>query len=176
MNSSSDDILILKIQSGDKNAFESLYDKYAGAIFSILLKIVPDEEKAEDLLQEAFVKVWTNAKDYNAVKGTIFTWILNIARNKAIDYLRKKSTVSEIRNTVSNVDFTGENYQTQTNVDAIGVKDQLEQLKPELKIIIVLSYFNGYTQEEIAEHLKLPLGTVKTRMRTAMQELKKLLL
>lgn len=176
MSSTSDDILIQKIKLGDTNAFEQLYDKYSAAINGILFKILNDEEQANDILQETFVKVWTNIKDYNSSKGTLFTWILNIARNKAIDLLRKKSTSNEIRNTVSNVNFNLENHQTTFSVDAIGIKEMINQLKPELQIIIHLTYFKGYTQEEIAEELKIPLGTVKTRVRSAMQELKNLIL
>lgn len=176
MSSISDDILLQKIKSGDKLAFEQLYDKYSSAINGILFKILNDEEQASDVLQDAFVKVWTNINDYNSSKGSFFTWILNIARNRAIDLLRKKSSTSEIRNTVSNVNFNLENHQTTFSVDAIGVNEMILQLKPELQIIIHLTYFKGYTQEEIAEELKIPLGTVKTRVRTAMQELKNLIL
>ncbi len=176
MGSTSDDILIQKIKAGNNDAFEDLYDKYAGAINGILFKILNDEEQAGDVLQDAFVKVWTNIHDYDSSKGTLFTWILNIARNRAIDLLRKKSTTAEIRDTVSNVNYNLEHHQTTFSVDAIGVNEIINQLKPELQIVIHLTYFKGFTQEEIAEELKIPLGTVKTRVRSAMQELKKIAL
>ncbi len=170
--SHNDQDLIERIRKADSAAFELLYDKYAGAINGILFKILKDEETAADILQDAFVKVWTHINDYKAEKGSIFTWILNIARNKAIDKLRSKSTTSEIRNTVSNVNFKADNYEEKMQTDTIGIKDLLDKLKPEHKELMLLAYFGGFTQEEISENLNLPLGTVKTRMRTALQELK----
>lgn len=173
MSSTLSDIhLIEKIRQGDEKAFELLYDKYSSAIYGVLLKILNDEEIANDILQDTFVKVWTRMHDYKAEKGSIFTWILNIARNRAIDTLRSKRNTNEIRTSLSIV-HTQTGASVKMNVDAIGLKEVLETLPEDQREILFLSYFQGYTQEEIAEIMQMPLGTVKTKMRTAMQELKK---
>jgi RNA polymerase sigma-70 factor, ECF subfamily len=173
----SEEELVLQLQSRNQQAFAYLYDNYAGALNGVIYRLVEDKELAEDILQEAFVKIWNNFSNYDAAKGRLFTWMLNLTRNLTIDTLRskgykKQSKISGDENTVSNL---ADNNNTAERFDAIGVRKQLANLKPEQRIIIDMAYFNGYTQDEISKEMGIPLGTVKTRMRTAILELRKLL-
>jgi RNA polymerase sigma factor (sigma-70 family) len=173
----SEEELVLLLQSRNQQAFSYLYDNYAGALNGVIYRLVEDKELAEDILQEAFIKIWNNFSNYDATKGRLFTWMLNLTRNLTIDTLRskgykKQSKISGDENAVSNL---ADNNTTTEKFDAIGVRKQLSNLKPEQRIIIDMAYFNGYTQDEISKEMGIPLGTVKTRMRTAILELRKLL-
>jgi RNA polymerase sigma-70 factor (ECF subfamily) len=165
--------LVTLLKQKDKSAFSYLYDNYSGALYGIVLKILNrDEETAQDILQEAFVKIWKNLERFDAGKGTLFTWMLNITRNTAIDKLRSIKNIS-IQSIDNNVHIVDRHHQHEMGEDKIGLKDVVNKLKPEHKTMIDLAYYGGYTQEEISEKLKMPLGTVKTRARAALIELRK---
>ncbi|HKR05783.1 MAG TPA: sigma-70 family RNA polymerase sigma factor [Bacteroidia bacterium] len=167
--------LVRLLKEKSKPAFSYLYDNYSGALYGIVLRILNnDEETAQDILQESFVKIWKNIEAYDRSKGTLFTWMLNVTRNTAIDKLRtlKRTAIQSIDDNVYNID---RQHSHKTNEDNIGVKEMVNKLKPEYKIIIDLAYFGGYTQEEISEKLNMPLGTVKTRARAALIELRKII-
>lgn len=166
--------LIAGLWNKENKAFAVLYDNYSPALMGIIMKIVRDEPEAENLLQDCFVKIWRNIHQYDATKGRLFTWILNIARNTAINYLRSShySASQEIQNIESPVSI--ETAHTEPDaVNYIGVAESIEKLEPKLKQIIDLIYFLGYTQQEVSEKLDLPLGTVKTRTRMALLQLRK---
>ena len=176
-NKYSEDELVALLQSQDKQAFSYLYDNYAPALNNIIFRMVEDVALAEDILQEAFVKIWHNFTSYDKSKGRLFTWMLNLTRNLTIDMLRskgykKQSKISGDENSVSNL--TDDNKIAE-RFDAMGLRKQLVNLKPEQRSIIDLAYFNGYTQDEISKEMGIPLGTVKTRMRAAIIELRKML-
>lgn len=167
----------MRLQNQDQQAFSYLYDNYSAALNGVIGRMVEDRELAEDILQEAFVKIWNNFSSYDTAKGRLFTWMINITRNLTIDTLRskgykKQAKISGDENSVSN--FTGDGA-IATRFDAMGLRNQLSALKPEQKEIIDLAYFGGYTQDEISKALGIPLGTVKTRMRAAILELRKLI-
>lgn len=168
----SEEELVAALKRNERNAFEFLYDHYSGALFNIISKTLKDEEKAADVLQESFLKIWKNIASYNPEKGRLFTWIMNIARNGAIDAVRaegRKPAMDDIENTVVlNEKDTYEDSQTVSS----DMKAIVDMLRPERKILIDMAYFQGYTHEEISEELSIPLGTVKSRIRTALQELK----
>ncbi len=166
--------LIVGLQNKDNKAFAVLYDNYAPALLGIIVKIVRDEAEAENLLQDAFVKIWRNIHQYDATKGRLFTWILNIARNTAINYLRSShySVGKEIQS-IDNPVSIQTAYSENIDVNYIGVAETVEKLEPKLKQIIDLIYFMGYTQQEVSEKLDMPLGTVKTRTRMALLQLRK---
>lgn len=170
----SEEELVSRLQAQDKNAFAILYDNYSSSLYGIVLKIVQTSEVAEDVLQEAFVKIWKNISSYDKSKGRLFTWMLNIARNTAIDKLRAKGEKFEIRDIDDSVYQVDKKSSTTTKVEHIGVKQSVQNLKPEFRTIIDMAYYGGYTQEEISKELNIPLGTVKTRMRNAIIELRKL--
>lgn len=169
----SEEELVSALKKNERNAFEFLYDHYSGALFNIISKTLRDEEKAADVLQECFLKIWKNIESYNPEKGRLFTWIMNIARNGAIDAVRaegRKPAMDDIENTVVlNEKDTYEDSQTISS----DMKAIVDMLRPERKILIDMAYFQGYTHEEISEELSIPLGTVKSRIRTALQELKR---
>jgi RNA polymerase sigma factor (sigma-70 family) len=175
----SETVLIEKLGRRDQQAFHWLYDQYSPALFGVIRKIVRDDDLAQDLLQDSFVKIWNNLDAYDPSKGRLFTWLLNVARNTAIDSLRSAKASSRpnpanaIRTDEENVVIIDSQHQTEpANIEHIGMKEMVGQLRPERKMLIDLVYFSGYTHEEAAEVLNLPLGTVKTRIRSALQELK----
>ena len=171
----SEKVLVDKLVRHDQQAFQWLYDQYSPALYGVVLRIVRDDDQAADLLQDIFVKIWKNLEAYDAEKGRLFTWMLNVARNTAIDFLRarKSQPSGAIRTDEESVHIVDRQHHTdQPNPDHIGVKAMVNQLRPDRQQLIDLVYFGGYTHEEAAEKLNLPLGTVKTRVRAALQELK----
>jgi RNA polymerase sigma-70 factor (ECF subfamily) len=166
--------LVEKLKSQDTEAFSLLYDNYSSALYGLICTIVKDDEAAQDILQDVFVKIWGNISSYKREKGTLFTWMLNIARNTSIDTLRSKNKKYEIRTLESDVYMVDANHNTTINTDALGVKQAVAKLKLEHKEMIDLVYFGGYTQDEISKEMNMPLGTVKTRVRAALIELRKL--
>ena len=170
-----EETLVTLLLAKDERGFNLLYDNYSPALFGILLKIVRNNQLAEDLLQEAFVKIWNGMHRYDRSKGTLFTFILNIARNLAIDKLRS-AEFAQNNKTDGLDDYVGIEVagHSETSPDHIGIAELVEKLRPEQRFLIDLAYFKGYTQTEISEEYNLPLGTVKTRMRAALTALRKL--
>jgi RNA polymerase sigma factor (sigma-70 family) len=162
------------LKQRDNKAFEYLYDNYSGALYNIVMQILNDVDLSNDVLQEVFVNIWRKIESYDSIKGRLFTWMLNITRNAAIDVLRSKSYQNSQKNQSisdqSEFDMGGKT--SQLNVDNIGVRKVLEKLKPEQRVLIELAYFKGYTHEEISEIESIPLGTVKTRIRSALIQLR----
>lgn len=166
--------LVLGLQQRSQQVMSVLYDRYAAAMYGVIKKVVNDEAAAEDIMQEVFVKIWQRGAQYSSDKGRLFTWMLHIARNSAIDYLRSKKYKESIQTDELDV-HTVVSEQVTTPVDHIGLKEVLATLKPEQQEVLQLLYFGGLTQEQASEELGVPLGTVKTRARTAVQVLRKLL-
>jgi RNA polymerase sigma-70 factor (ECF subfamily) len=175
MQTTQNEELIKLLKSGNEAALGELYDRYSGVVYGMLLKIVKRQELAEDLLQEVFVKVWKNISSYDAEQGSLYTWMIRIARNLAIDKTRSKEFKKENRTTTEIVSYKSYGVQTEIDVDSIGLKEKVAQLKPEHKLIIDMLFLQGYTQQDAADELGIPLGTVKTRSRMALQQLRKLL-
>lgn len=173
--------LVASLKSGDQAALGFLYDNYSPALFGVIVRIVEsqppsasDRENAEDVLQDVFVKIWKNISSYDPSKGKLYTWLINIARNTAIDSLRVKdhklkSKIQSIDNSVRSIN---KQYSVAIHPDHIGLKTLVSKMKPEHKQLIDKLYFEGYTQEEAAKELNIPLGTVKTRARTAISQLR----
>ena len=172
------DSLIANMQKGDERAFSKLYTMYSEAIFGIIYSIVLDEAIAEEVLQDAFVKVWHNCASYNNKKGRFFTWMLNIARNTAIDKTRSKAFKNTRKNLSATnfVDILESNESLNKKTNAIGVKKFVKKLKPTCIKIIELLFFKGYTQKDAAENLQIPLGTLKTRNRNCLNDLRLIVL
>jgi RNA polymerase sigma factor (sigma-70 family) len=167
--------LVVLLQGKDQHAFSYLYDNYAPALNGVIYRMVEDRQLAEDILQEAFLRIWKNFSAYDPSKGRLFTWMLNLTRNLTIDTLRskgykKQGKISGDENTVSQVMA---DHQVVDRYDATVLRKQVNDLDPSLRGIIDLAYFKGFTQQEIAQELGIPLGTVKTRMRSAILELRK---
>ncbi len=164
-------VALLKEQNND--AFNYLYDHYSGALFTIINQIVPDKDTASDVLQEVFVNVWRKISTYDETKGRLFTWMLNIARNAAIDKVRSKGYRDNQRTQpIAEGENAGMSISSNPVVNDVGLKKVLTTLNDEYRKLIDLSYFQGFTHEEIAKMLGIPLGTVKTRIRTAISQLR----
>jgi RNA polymerase sigma-70 factor (ECF subfamily) len=136
---------------------------------------VPDRELANDLLQEVFIKIWRQIESYDNAKGRLFTWMLNVARNASIDAVRSKNFQQSKNNRELTENVYDEGGSIQTNTDKIGLRKIVHRLKDDYKVLVELSYFEGYTQDEISKMLNIPLGTVKTRLRTALIQLKQVI-
>jgi len=171
----SEEELVLALQRREKIAVEALYDMYSASLFGVIVRIVNDEALAEDILQDTFIKVWNSFPSYSTEKGRLFTWMVNIARNLAIDKIRSKDFKNQTKNQEleNNVIFIDEQRNTVYKPELLGVRDLVEQLKPEQKSILDLVYFKGYTHVEAADELGVPLGTIKTRLRAAITQLRK---
>lgn len=163
------------LRNREKVAVEALYDMYSASLYGVISRIVVDTATAEDVLQDTFVKIWNSFAGYSADKGRLFTWMVNIARNLAIDKLRSKDFKNQNKNQEleNNVTFIDEQRNTVYKPELLGIKELVETLKPEQKSILDLVYFKGYTHVEAADELGVPLGTVKTRLRMAIVQLRK---
>jgi RNA polymerase sigma factor (sigma-70 family) len=168
--------LVQGLKARDEKVFSYVYDHYSPALYGVALKVVNDETTAVDVLQEIFLKIWRGIERYDAEKGRLFTWMLNIARNTAIDTLRSRSHKLGLKmQEIGNGHHQQEQLTVQQSFDHLGLSKVLDQLNKEQRIIIDLAYYRGCTQEEIAKILDMPLGTVKTRMRNAIIQLRNIL-
>ena len=169
-------MLLEMVRSKSEKGFHILYDKYCGSLYNILLKIVLRTDVADDLLQETFVKIWKYIDRYDPAKGTLFTWMLNIARNQAIDYLRSHGYRQQLHENIDpfllHVDCISTADINTSDLEFKDFKSNAMQLDKKYAEVIDMIYFHGWTQEQTARILDLPLGTVKTRARKAVEMLK----
>lgn len=168
--------LITLLKERNQPAFSYLYDNYSRSIFSLIFLMLKDKEEAEDVMQKVFLKIWNNIDAYDASKGRLYTWMINIARNSSIDEARSKNTknkskIQEIKETVY---VRNGMYIDDKKHEAIGLSYAINKLSDEENNIIQLAYFEGYTQVEIANILKMPLGSVKTKIRQTLIKLREL--
>lgn len=168
--------VLARLQRREPQALAELYDRYGGMVYRLALRIVRDSGIAEDLVQETFLRAWNRAAAFDSQRGAAGPWLLAIARNRSLDYLRAQSRrvantleLNETEHPARFVDFPAEAL----NFDlARQVKHALEQLGPDERAAIELAYFEGLSQSEIAERMAQPLGTVKTWMRRAMARMR----
>jgi RNA polymerase sigma-70 factor (ECF subfamily) len=172
-NMTQEDILPLILKKDDK-AFTTLYNMYSKSLYSVITNLIREQEEAEDVLQEVFVKIWKNIESYNESKGRFYTWILNIARNTAIDKLRSKSFNNSQKNLSSDnfVHLLDDSNKLTNRIDTIGIQEFVKKLKPKCIQLIELLFFKGYTQQEASDELEIPLGTVKTQNRNCINDLR----
>ena len=168
--------LVSSLKLRDQHALSTLYKMYAASLKGIILRIVIHEETAEDLLQETFVKIWNSIEKYDESKGRLFTWMSRLAKNMAIDQLRRKSHINsskhvDIQDKVTDID---QRLSYKINIDTIGIRTLTKTMNPMQRMLLNMVYFEGYTHNEIAEELNLPLGTVKSKIRFALLELRKM--
>ncbi|ASO07618.1 RNA polymerase sigma factor [Arenibacter algicola] len=169
------EIIVEQFQKKDADAFQKLYNMYSENICGVINTIVKNNSVAEEICQDVFMKAWNNAESYNASKGRFFTWILNIARNAAIDEIRSKSHKNSKKNL--SADYFVGILESMTDSeegkeDIIGLKKLLVNLKDKCIEIIELLYFKGLTQKEVSKELDIPLGTVKTRNRSCISQIR----
>jgi RNA polymerase sigma factor (sigma-70 family) len=166
--------LIAGLKAKRQPALDYLYDHYSSALYGVISRIIRNQDVAEEVLQDAFLRIWNRIDNYDASKGRLFTWMLNIARNLAIDKTRSKEIskdrkTDDIEELVSKID---RKEQSELSIDTIGLKEVLERLPAEQRFVVEYLYLKGYTQSELAEEFNIPLGTVKTRLRMAMMDLR----
>lgn len=168
------DGLVEDFKKKDIVAFEKLYAMYSQNICRVINTIVKNEDRAQEICQDVFIKIWNNADTYNASKGRFFTWILNIARNAAIDEVRSKSYKNQKKNLPADyfVHVLEQPEDQTSSIDSKGLRKLINNLKAKCVQLIELLYFRGYTQKEAAEELDIPIGTIKTRNRSCISQLR----
>ncbi|MEM9077387.1 MAG: RNA polymerase sigma factor [Bacteroidota bacterium] len=161
--------LINRLEEGDNSALYQLYDKYSGALYGVILRMCQNEDEAQDLLQETFVKIWKSISQYNASKGRFYTWAYRIARNTTLNSLRNKKNL--IQNDDLGVYETKVEEENQKEYTLL--KGSVEKLEPHHQKAIALVYYQGYTHKEAHEEMGVPLGTFKSYIRQALKQLRK---
>jgi RNA polymerase sigma factor (sigma-70 family) len=165
--------LVRQLKLHEEQAFQHLYDHYSKSLFTVICQLVPQQVAAEDVLQQVFIKIWKNIHSYDVGKGRLFTWMLNIARNQAIDHTRSKEFNKAGKTIALAEDVYTNREGSSAKVRDIGLNRVLEGLPEESRKVLELSFFSGYSHQEIATMLQLPLGTVKTKIRAIITELRK---
>ena len=165
--------LIARIVARDESAVAELYDRHCRLLFGLILRIIRDRSEAEEILQEVFVLVWTRAETYNVSLGPPAAWLVRVARNRAIDRLRANTVRLRAVESAPEPE-PAENPESRANQSEQqrAVARALDTLPQDQRVLIEQAYFLGLTQSELAERFKLPLGTVKTRIRTGMLALR----
>lgn len=167
--------LVIGLQNRSEEAFSVLYDDYAAALLGVAFRIVQNKGASEELLQDVFVKIWKHIDTYDATKGTLFTWMLNITRNSCKDYFRSKHYKYQALLVQEELDSITMQFRPQTTnspEENLDLQLIMEGLEPKYKDIIDLVYIAGFSQEQVAEKLNVPLGTIKTRSRAALKQLR----
>jgi RNA polymerase sigma-70 factor (ECF subfamily) len=167
-----EDQIVHLLHSQQQDVIGYLYDNYGPALYGVAFRIVHSRELAEQVLQDAFLKIWRYGAQYDISKGKLFTWMLNITRNTAIDATRTNYyqfySKSEDLTSLQKME-SGSSIQT----DHIGLREVVNNLEEKYRILIEKIYFDGYTQQEVQEELGIPIGTIKTRLRAAMEQLRR---
>ena len=165
--------IVSLLARGDKKAIHLLYENYSDALYGVIKKIISDDDTAQDVLQESFVKIWRYSKKYDATKAKLFTWLYRIAYNTAIDKARSLKTKidSEVQIETSSVYRITSN---ELNQDVLDIKKHLDTLDEKYQIVLQALFFEGMTQQEASEELDIPLGTIKSRLKIGLRELKKI--
>jgi RNA polymerase sigma-70 factor (ECF subfamily) len=171
-NTRDDAALIARLRAGDENAMSDLYDRYSGVVYGVALRVLRDATAAEDLLQEVFLQLWRRPQSFNADRGRLAPWLAVIARNRAIDVLRKRPAEEDISELpiTSTVDLEDTALQ-RLAVDK--VRGVVAALPAEQRKALEMAFFEGMTHTEIAAKTGEPLGTIKTRIRSALLAVRK---
>lgn len=173
MSTTVENQIVKLLQNGDKKAMVLLYENYSDSLYGVILKIISDTNLAQDVLQETFIKVWKNGKTYDAKKAKLFTWLYRIAHNTAIDKVR-----SQVNKSNKHVQIETTNvYKLTTNSlneEVLDIKTHLKSLDKKYQIVINALFFEGMTQQEASDELNIPLGTIKSRLKIGLRELKKI--
>jgi len=165
--------IVKLLEKGDKKAINLLYENYSDSLYGVILKVTVNEEIAQDALQETFVKIWKNAKKYDSKKAKLFTWLYRIAKNTAIDKLRSFNNrfEKEVQIDKSNVYILPT---ANLNQDVLDLKEHVARLDEKYQIVLKALFFEGMTQQEASDELDIPLGTIKSRLKIGLRELKKI--
>lgn len=171
----SEDKLIEGLQNMDGSAMSALYSMYSDSLYRVISTIVVIDEVAQDLLQETFIKIWKSFKQYDPRKGRLYTWMIRLARNISIDYLRsvnhRNYTVSE--NLFESTQQIDQKFQVSYNPELIGVRDMTTILNEDQRKTLDLIYFKGYTHVQAAEELNVTVGIIRSRLQSSITELRR---
>jgi len=174
--------LLGRVAQGDRRGFEELYDRFSGVLFSTAYRVLNNQDAAEDVLQDVFIQIWEKAPLYDPSRGKPMTWAITLTRNKAIDRLRSTQRRGRLQEELVQESQTSEQFDARSSFDAASTSDTnklvheaIQKLSKDQREAIELAFFSSLTQTEISERLKLPLGTVKARIRRGMMRLKELL-
>jgi RNA polymerase sigma-70 factor, ECF subfamily len=164
--------LLVRVQRGDDQAMAALYDRYSKIVYSVALRVLRDASAAEDILQDVFLQIWRSPGSFTATKGSLGGWLAVVARNRSIDWLRRKKPTEEVEEMTlaSPLDLAKE---AERNTMMDRARLAIGQLPPEQRRMLEMAFFDGLTHTEIAETTGDPLGTVKTRIRSALLALRK---
>ena len=178
MQSPSDAALVKQMTAGDEGALSVIYDRYSAMLFGMLMRVLNNKQTAEEVLQDLFLQLWRSADKFDPARGSLPAWLLVIGRNRAISRLRGRPSLEvleEVDGLYANTLASTANIEDEASRMELmeTLKTALAQLPAEQRQAVELAYFEGMTQSEIAAKTGSPLGTVKTRMRSAMQVLKK---
>ena len=174
---SNDQDLIERLRRRDPDAMSDLYDRYSRVVYSVILRIVRNASVAEELVQESFLRAWNRGSDFDSTRGRIGPWLLTIARNRAIDYLRssagqQQATTFELVSSERVSLFVNTEDRMLDQEQARRIRSAFSQLNENQRQVLELAYFEGLSQSEMAEKLGQPLGTIKTWVRTALTTLR----
>ena len=167
-------ILMARIRSGDEDALAALHDRYASVVYSVALRVLGETTQAEDILQEIFLQLWRNPQRFDSSRGSLGAWLAVISRHRAIDQLRRRRPETDIEDVVICVDSRLEQA-TDRNLAIARVRAAVERLPLEQRQLLEMAFFQGLTHSEIASKTGEPLGTIKTRIRSALLALRKAL-
>jgi RNA polymerase sigma-70 factor (ECF subfamily) len=167
-----DAALLTQIEQGDRQAMAALFDRYSRVVYSVALRVLKDTGQAEDVMQDIFIQVWKKPGAFVSGRGSLGAWLVVVARNRAIDALRRRRPTDSVEDIVlsSSTDLASE---AERNTLMERVRHYLDQLPPEQRKSVEMAYFEGLSHSEIAEKTGDPLGTVKTRIRLALITLRK---
>lgn len=173
MSNTLENTIITLLKNNDKKAISLLYENYSGALLGVIKKVIKDDDTAQDVLQESFVKVWKKGKSYDPEKAKLFTWLYRIAYNSAIDKVRSLNNkmTKEVQIEESNV------YKLTTsslNQDTLDIKKHMSSLDSKYQVVLNALFYEGMTQQEASDELEIPLGTIKSRLKIGLRELKKI--
>lgn len=168
--------LVEMVKNGDRAVIPLLYQRYAPALFGLIVKTIGNQEDAAEVLQDVFIKIWQRGNQYNEEKGSLLGWVMRIAKNAALDHTRsrvvsQRSKTDQMENFVSDI----KGPRSEAQIPDVGLRKVLDQMDERHRQMIDLLYYQNYTQSEVEELLGIPLGTVKTRARAAINELRKVL-
>src|SRR3954453_18931043 len=169
-----DSMLISRIRAGDEDALALLHDRYAQVVYSVALRVLAETTQAEDILQELFLQLWRNPQAFDSNRGSLGAWLAVIARHRAIDYLRRRRPETDIEDVVVAVDTRVEQT-TDRNMAIAKIRAAVEGLPAEQRKPLEMAFFEGLTHSEISSKTGEPLGTIKTRIRSALLTLRKAL-
>ena len=178
-----DDMLMRNVANGDASSLEALYDRYVRQCFGLALRLLNNHQLAEEVVQEVFTKLWSRPDSYSAHKGKFISWLLSLVHHRCIDELRRRSNnEARLEDPVTGSLLDTEldpapdpSDQVALREEQVAVREALGQLAPNQREVLLLAYFGGLSQSQIASRLKQPLGTVKTRVRMGLQKLRTLL-